>query len=52
MFLGISTGITTFITQDGALVALAYTNRVIADGGYYEGVGCMIAALDSLDSLL
>jgi len=52
MFVGISTGVTPFINQDGAVVALAYTNRVTADGGYYVGVACMIAALDFLDSIL
>lgn len=52
MFVGISTGVTPFIIQDGAVVALAYTNRVTADGGYYEGVACLIAAVDYLDSIL
>ena len=52
MFVGVSVGFTPFINNDGAIIVLTYTNRITADGGYYEGVGCAIAALDNLDTIL
>jgi hypothetical protein len=50
MFVGIAMGVTPFVQANGAVLALEYTNRVTADGGYYEGVDCMIYKLDDLDS--
>ena len=46
----VSIGVTPFTQAGGAVLALEYTNRVTADGGYYEGVDCMIFKLDDLDS--
>jgi hypothetical protein len=50
MFVGIAMGVTPYPQGDGAVLALAYTNRVTADGGYYEGVDCMIFKLNNLDT--
>lgn len=50
MFVGLAIGVTPFTQAGGAVLALEYTNRVTADGGYYEGVDCMIYKLDDLDS--
>lgn len=52
MFVGLAIGVTPFTQAGGAVLALAYTARVTADGGYYEGVDCMIYKLDDLDSQL
>jgi hypothetical protein len=50
MFVGIAMGVTPFTQAGGAVLALEYTNRVTADGGYYEGVDCMIFKLNNLDT--
>jgi hypothetical protein len=48
MFVGISTGVTPFTENEGAVIAATYVSRVIADGGYVEGVDCMIYKLEAL----
>lgn len=50
MFVGLAIGVTPFVQGGASVLALEYTNRVTADGGYYEGVDCMIFKLDNLDS--
>jgi hypothetical protein len=50
MFVGIAMGVTPFTQAGGAVLVLAleYTNRVTADGGYYEGIGCLLRKLNNL----
>ena len=45
--LGIGTRGTAYNGQGWALVKL-YKARVTADGGYYEGIGCLIIKLKNL----
>ena len=46
--IGVSVGVAPFVPSNGAVVALLYTERVTADGGYYEGVVCLINAINQL----
>ena len=48
MFVGIGIGVRSFAQLEGGELALGYMNRVIADGGTVEAVGCLISAINYL----
>jgi hypothetical protein len=50
MFVGVSIGVTPFAQGGGAVIALNYEARVIADGGTCEGIDCVIFELNDLNS--